>query len=410
MAKTNTFIELNGKRYNAHTGELVAGHSSAVSAAKSNTTHAAPRAAKTMDGVVRAAKQPGTQPITHHSSAQPVVAPVKKTVTMSDVRRVGEHHVNHHKPAPPKTLMRRAVKKPAPSLRRTVKAHAPRNDVLSKVPQYEMAAKLSVRHVDSRRLQRAERIAKNKLVSRFGHIEISKPVHHAQHTPSNHIKAAMPSIQSVSTVTDIQNIKPVYAASSSVSARPRQPSLDVFEQALARASSHKETYISPKHAKKHAKKANRNFAKKFASTGATVMALLLLVGFIAYQNQANLIMRVAASKAGFSASMPGYKPAGFSTGKFQYSPGVVAVQFKSNTDDRAFNITQKVSNWNSETLLNEFVSNAKGESYNALEAGGRTIYTYGNNNATWVDKGVWYNVESDGSLSTSQLVDLATSM
>jgi hypothetical protein len=410
VAKTNTFIELNGKRYNAHTGELIAGQNSVATAIKSHTKSTAPRAAKTMDGVVRVSKQLATSPVSHKKVAPTPTNPVKKTVTISDVRRVGAQHVKHRKTAPSTTLMRRAVKKPSQSLKRTVKAHAPRTDVLAKVPKYEMAAKLSVRHVDSRRLQRAERIAKNKMVSRFGHIEVSKPVHHTTSSPANHIKAAMPSIQSVSTATDIHNIKPVFADSSSVTANLRQPSLDVFEQALARANSHKETYISPKHAKKQAKKASRSFSKKLASTGATALALLLLVGFIAYQNQANLVMRVAASKAGFSATMPGYKPAGFSTGKFQYSPGIVAVQFKSNTDDRVFNITQKVSNWNSETLLNEFVSNAKGHTYNALEAGGRTIYTYGNNNATWVDKGVWYNVESNGNLSTSQLVDLATSM
>jgi hypothetical protein len=410
MSKTNTIIELNGKRYNATTGELL-GHTGHVKHAAAAGSHHR----KTIDGVMKAAASKPAKAVAptaahapaHHQAA-PAAQPAKQPVRIiSDVHRTTQH-TTRHKPQRSQTLVRHSVKQPGPSLKRTVKAHTPRTDVLAKVPHYEIAAKLSVRHVDTKRLQRAERIAKNQLVSRFGHVEVVKSAHHGAAHHAAGTRHPLPAIQGVSVSNeDLQAVQPVYADSAAANSHA---SLDIFEQALARASSHKESYVSPKTGHRRAKKHQRSFAKRLASTSAVALTCLLLIGFIAYQNTANIQMRVASAKAGFHASLPGYRPPGFHASSFNYSPGTVAVNFISNSDSRAYNITQKASNWNSETLLDEYVSNAAGDSYRTLDAGGRTIYTYGDNNATWVDHGVWYNVKTDGGLSTSQLVNLATSM
>ena len=411
MGKTNTIIELNGKRYDALTGALLPGtkpaHHPAIHHAKTSVHHSG----KTVDGIVRRTAQPQpAAPAKAQTAPTAAQAIPKAAAPIMDIKR-STHHTPHRKTDRSHTLMRTAVKKPAPSLRRTVKTHAPRNDVLAKVPEHHVAAKLSVRHVDARRLKRAERIAKNKLVSRFGHVEVPKTVHHTAKTHAG-THNPLPAIQGLSFASDqINNVEPVFAATAQAAGSAAHASMDIFEQALMRASSHKESYVSPKHAKKKAaKKPRRSFAKRLASTGAGALAVVALLGFFAYQNTANLTMRIASSKAGFAATLPAHRPSGFSAGAFAYHPGYVAVNFKSNSDNRAFSITQKVSNWNSQTLLNEYVASNVGKDYHKLESGGRTIYTYGDNNATWVDKGIWYDVQTGGNLSTSQLLDIATSM
>ena len=414
VGTTKTTIKLNGKSYNALTGELL--HEESVFATqKTVTSHlksaksSRPSHGKTMDGVFRGTSKPHvSKTFTLPSNTTPATLTALPKLVMDVHRSIKP--IAHHKPEHSSTLMRKAVKKPGPTLHRTLKASTPRTDVLAKVPAHHISAKLSIRHIDEKRLRHAELIAKNQLVSRFGHVDIPKTSQHAQHATIRP-KTALPSIQGISISTDPVNIRPVYAASAGTSPISQlSPSLDIFEHALAHANSHKETYISPRQARKNTKKSQRHFAKKIVSTGASILTVLMLMGFIAYQNTANITMRVASSKAGFHASMPSYKPSGFSAGNFKYSAGYVAMNFSSNSDNRAFSITQKVSNWNSATLLNEYVSNAAGKAYSTLEASGRTIYTYGNNNATWVDKGIWYNVQSEGSLSTSQLLNIASSM
>ncbi|MEO6513656.1 MAG: hypothetical protein ABIR37_03135 [Candidatus Saccharimonadales bacterium] len=395
MAKTKNTIELNGKRYDALTGTLL-----------SHGTEPSEAVAVTIKHHV---KKPGTA--AHHTAssasvpagAKKAVAAPRSTGQVMDIRRAPAGHIKHHRPEPSKTLMRKVVKKPEPSLKRSMKTQ-PRTDILAKTPAHLLVPKASLHHIDVTRLKRAEHVAKNNLVSRFGQVSTPVANHagHAAHQMKHDVNAVIAGVSS-----EISSIQPVYAATANAIARP---SMDIFEQALARANSHKETYIDPKKAHRAAKRTQRHLTKRIARSGSIALAVVLVAGFIAYQNTANLTMRVASSKAGFQANMPGFKPSGFAAAKFTYGKGFVAVNFHSNSDSRAFDLTQKVSNWDSEALLNEFVSDASGKSYQTLEASGRTIYTYGNNNATWVDHGVWFNVQSNGSLSTTQLVSLATSM
>jgi hypothetical protein len=72
-------------------------------------------------------------------------------------------------------------------------------------------------------------------------------------------------------------------------------------------------------------------------------------------------------------------------------------------------LTQTASNWDSQALKENFVATV-GKDYQVVQSAGRTIYTYGDNNATWVNGGIWYKIDSAGSLTSVELVDLATSM
>jgi hypothetical protein len=121
-------------------------------------------------------------------------------------------------------------------------------------------------------------------------------------------------------------------------------------------------------------------------------------------------MKVAASRAGFDASLPGYTPDGFSFhGPVAYNSGKVVVDFTSNTDDSRYQVAQQESNWDSKSLL-ENVVKEKTDKYLTFEDRGLTIYVYDGQNATWVNGGVMYTIISESKLNTEQLINIATSI
>jgi hypothetical protein len=367
VTKTHNIIKINGKSYDALTGKPV-GHSGTAS--------------RSIDGVVRAA---ASQPVAQPSHAKPITHKHQKARPVAPAAKL-------HKPHPSHTLMRHAVSKPTPKPKAGVKA-VMRTDILAKATDISVAPKLSIAAVDKRREARAKRVSKSKLVSRFGSFEMVS--------------------YTISRPLEVIN-KPVTSpvAAPSVPATTLQPvskSMDLFQKALQRANSH-ELQPAPVKKRAHATKKRKAKSHRLANMSAAALAVVLVGGFLAYQNVANVQLRMASSKAGFAASLPSYRPAGFSIGKFAYSPGAVTIKFHSNSDSsRSFAIIEKPSSWDSETLLNDFVA-TKAASYQTVQTGGRTVYIYGQNKATWVNHGVWYNVDSDGSLSTNQLVSLAASM
>ncbi len=368
MSKPTNTIEINGKRYDAQTGHQV---SSVVAAKKRGS----------VDGVI------GHKPTTTVNLAAPRLRPAQPIVPISSNKLMDMQPPKRQPHAPAKaangrtpqgsqTLMRHVVKKPGQSLKRQQIAHG-HVDALVTKPPVSVATKQSVSSIPQARLHRAGKIAKSAHISRF-------IAHKATQSPPT--GTVGPSIATA---------KP---------ARTDQP-LDIFENALQHATSHKQP---PAVHHKHPNRA-RFLSKRRVSLAATALSVLLLVGFIGFENRAGLSLRMAATKAGFSAALPGYRPSGFSVGHLNYSAGNVAINFHSNSDQRAFAIIEKPSAWDSTTLRDNFVA-AADKQYQTVSVGGRTVYLYGKNNAAWVNGGIWYQVKSDGSLSNDQLTRLAGSL
>jgi hypothetical protein len=138
VAKNNNIIEINGKRYDAHTGAAL--DAPAVKPVHTSTSHVLT-----------------PKPVTKTPTAKPVV---------HDVVRNQPKHAAAHKPQPAKTLMRSAVKKPSGSLKRHIKAQT-HTGTLAKQPIAEVIAKSSIHRVDEKRMKLAKRVPKSKLVTHF---------------------------------------------------------------------------------------------------------------------------------------------------------------------------------------------------------------------------------------------------
>lgn len=349
--KHQTTIRINGREYNASTG--------IVMDVKGGRVPSVPLAQPRIPA-------PLTQPVS--------IAPKKSVM---DISRTPALHHKHHAAQPGKTLMRSGVAKPAPGLKRTTKAQG--RVALAKASGL-LATKPSVHSVDHNRAGRAVTVKKSPAIKRFG----------------GHVGSAPAAMQHAVTARQAVASEQARAVAGEIIHKA-----DMFEQAIAHATSHEQPAHKPKTRR-----------RSVASTYATaVLAFIVLGGFIAFQNATNIKLQVASSRAGFQAELPAQRPPGFSMASLRYQPGTVDVRYKSNSDDRSFAITQKASAWDSQALRETFLtSSSDRRDYDVVESGGRTIYVYGDSNATWVNGGIWYQVTSDGSLSERQLVDLATSM
>lgn len=356
MAKN--VIELNGQKYDALTGKIV--NASAGSQKPTKKVHQGP---KHLDGFTR---RPGA------------------TATVT--------HKAHHQPAKSTTLMRAAVKKPVAPAKIHAKTAAT-TPVASKHPK--SSAKVLSETVRPGRIIRATHIPQSNLISKFGQaaaaIKTEALAVKPAPAPTKQPKAA--------------------AAAPAIVNHPAQTVVqaDPFQSAIEQAISHEQP--KTKKTKAHHRLAKKlHISPRIANLAGITLVALAISGFIAYQNLPELAMRVAATRAGLHASLPSYQPSGFSmAGPIQYQPGEVTLNYKSNSDNRKFNVVQKNSSWNSETLLENYVT-TKNKPYQTFQANGRTIYIYDGNKATWVDGGIWYNIDGQSNLNSDQLLRIAGSL
>ncbi len=352
MGDKKTFIEINGKRYDARSGHLLD-----LSAGATTLSRTPLGAHGSIDGFSR---RPGATP-QHQPDLIPSEQPSDRMVTRQTP------HDLHRSPQKSQTLMRPAVSKPSLRPKKAATRGIATNQSLQRHPPPDHAT----------RFQRAETTPKSRLVSRF---------HQAtdRSAPATSIKPqATPAIQSTAHTTSSQ------ATPSSLDNR--------LERAISSASSHLQ---KPPARKKRVRPLH---------IASSALAVGLLIGFFAFQNLPNFQMRLAASKAGFAARFPGYQPAGFGiAGPIKSEPGSVAITFKSRTDNRFFSLRQHASDWNSDTLLHSIQdANPDLQTYHQQ---GKTIYIYDGSNATWVDGGVRYEIAaSSARLSQDQLQRLASS-
>lgn len=261
--------------------------------------------------------------------------------------------------------------------------------------------------IQTQRNKKAETTAQSPLISRFGQTampSVSKKTVHLPVTPA-------PSHASVHTASVKKTVAAPHDASAQAKAQAQSQSQSQknIASALDKASSH--THGKLKATKRRHKAAHKlGVSPRFLSGAAATMAIVLLVGFFAYQNVPSIAVRMAASKAGFSAKLPGYQPSGFAmSGPVQAGPGIVTISFASNSDDRSFQLSQRPSEWNSESLLNQFVAQ-KNTPYRTVQEAGKTIYMYNESSATWVSGGVWYQIDGESDLSSEQLLRIANSI
>ena len=311
-----------------------------------------PTSPNTIDGVIKSL----------HSAQTKHRPPVQKT-------RQAHTHVRAHSPEKPKTLMRQAVTKPK-------HAHPKKHTPKEKVRLYQ--------ELTRERAIRARSAPKSKLVSKF---------HKGPLPRKNLLKNASLEVTAQPSKAHGRVERPAHQA----------PNLtEKFEQAIESAQSHLETYAD----KKLRRKKTRRLAYALASFSS-----VFLIGFGIYQAMPFIKVKLASEKAGFSANLPAYSPSGYGLdGNLQAKSGEVALIYNSKTSAQNYRIVQSPSEWNSQSLLNNFLLSAN-KNYQRLEENGQTIFLYDSGySATWLNNGIWYRLEGNTALPDDQLVRIANSL
>lgn len=346
-------IELNGKRYDTLTGKIITAKPLAH-AAKGKQVKA-PRAVS-IDGFYR-----------------------KKSLSAATTKRQ-PNQAAAHKAEKSKTLMRTTVAKPKP---------IPSSQIATKKPTITH----NTSTLDQQRLAHAKSVPKSPAISRFSSVSESimskaRPKAQTDKPSSTHKGRPTTTATTVSAATTHAGLV------DKALARVKAPDASPLKQDKRTDRIARKLHLKPRH----------------VSIGGFAIALLLVVGFFAYQNATNISMRIASSRAGIHGSLPSYQPAGFTvTGGIAYNPGQITISYKATTDNRNFKIMQNVSDWNSQALLDNFVA-TNHPNNQMVQDRGKTIYIYDGSNATWVDGGIWYRIEGESQLNSDQLLNIAASL
>jgi hypothetical protein len=437
--RQHNVVVINGKHYSVDTGELLT-HSSGIASAQSTpaVTRLTPKAPTDLrHPAQKVERHPNHTDLrkaaakaTAHKQVDPMSRHAADGITSQRPKSIKTHRpaaAVHSKLKTPDTHHERAKQPHLPKISHISSRHQP-------IVKHHQAKASTGTHIDlgsahheARRLRAAQH-RKHEQISKFAAArrKTATPTSAPQLTEHKAIKldGVVP-----------KHPKAVAAAAALADHPPVAQRLTEEQQALHRAvAAH-----HPRHSKAHRhhqpsrhevtaqqeqiaaeerqdQESKQTFFQRFAikqsfaSTVAISLTILVVVGYVTYLNIPNVAMRVAASRAGFDATLPAYTPDGFGfEGPIAYNSGQVVVDFSSNTDKRNYSIAQKKSNWDSKSLLENKVKNET-DNYLTFQDKGLTIYVYDGTNATWVNRGIWYTIEGDSKLNTEQLLKIATSL
>jgi hypothetical protein len=285
---------------------------------------------------------------------------------------------HRHAPDRSKTLVRRAVKKPGPSLKRTIHAYGAADRSLTPSREVELITEL-IKH---KPLVPKVQVKKSPLIS---HFSSNAPMRGAR-------------IEARQYAPDELKFPEVHHTPPQAPRHKNRTTSDILERAMQQAVSHEQ----PPHPLPKTRR--RKLAKTWVASALVVLVFAVGVS----QNMTNIKLQMASAKAGFTPTLPKIMPSGYSMDDLEYSNGVVATRYHSNSSSNSYDIIQRTSGWDSQTLKVSFVEQNDSH-FETVASGGLTVYIYGDHNATWVSNGIWYNIQSFGALSDHELVSMATS-
>ncbi|HUB93536.1 MAG TPA: hypothetical protein VMB52_03460 [Verrucomicrobiae bacterium] len=330
-------------------------------------------------------------PQTAKARAIEVSHAVSKSHTL-DVRRGQPNHIHHRAQQRTQTLRRDSVPVPKLSTHNLLK---PQGELQRKASGLINLKKSAV-NVDTDRLARAQTITTSPLVT-----------HHANTgrggvSPTFVSVTVQPTPAPYSTTTSVQT-QP--SRPGSVSQKPtRTPKLetdplDIFEHALANANN----FVDVREHRAHYRhKAHIHIASMAMGT----LALLIIAGFVTFQNTPSLQLKLASLKAGVSASVPDLTTTGLVYNGVRAGDGRLTLGLKGLGG--VFQLTQEDTDLSDTDMIGIIGStDASGAPmYTALQAGTVTVYRFNNTGATWVNGGKWYTLSGTAALSDSQVKDL----
>lgn len=339
-----------------------------------------PAALRTLDGIIQAntpkltLNQPN-MPINSFASQQ---ASINRPTNSQKLAISSVHQKNHLeiKPQRSQTLMRQVVKKPQSS-RTQINPSRPINYLQPKINQT-----VNIQSVNQQTNNNLNS-SKPSLISRFGATTISPAIE--QKTNQQSAPTSQPTTQTQ---------KPVI----------KDADFDNYLlEAIDKATSHKQPRV-----KRKLFRIDHHHKLHYTSYGLIGIASLMVLGYAAYSYLPNIMVKIAAAKAGFSATLPQFRPSGYSINNVAYNSKQIRINYKSNIASLGqFSLYEYSSNINSNTLLTSSIIPQTNGQYNLINYDNLKIYIFNNNQAEWTKDGIIYRVI--GNSNINQIESLAAS-
>jgi hypothetical protein len=249
-----------------------------------------------------------------------------------------------------------------------------------------------------RREDHAKSVAKHDRVKRFGHPVPSSPA------PQPVIKAKAVPRQTSAAITNTASAS--VALPSMVTSASHQKLERMLDLALTRADAHKQAlrYHAARHFWQRPGFLGRRTGLKI---GLVAIVLAAALGFAAWQKFPQFSVKLAASRVHISASVPSYKPEGYSlAAPAQAIDGKVLLKYKAVSDAaQSYDISQSPSDMTSISLANTL--SPAGNQMQTSQVGGNTVYIYGpRNDAAWVNNGILYKLNDRANLSSDEILNI----
>ena len=368
-----TILEINGKRYDATTGRIIQADNASVTPAAVS--------GRNIDGVVSAPK----------SSATHQAPKVRTSVPhISSTRGIHDITLNRRpKLQKSQTLMRQMVKKPTTA----VHAH---------VPQPESNSQISVQN-KSYAAAKNNQARLHRAMSMTTHSAVAKFQPHSAHRVDPKIVPL-----SVRSEQTDQHAPAVQISAQPAPQKHAHNAQKFVESQLEKAVAQRSN--TPHHQSKPFYKRAFRKPKKSLSFAAATLAVLLLAGFLAYQNTAYASFLIARRGAGLAVGIPTGIPSNFAlSNKVEYTKGQIVMTYHSRVDDRKFTVTLLENDDLTTESLKDAIKNTA-TSYQTYQSGGVTLLITGPGEADWIDGDLRYSISGDSGLTSEQLASIATSL
>ncbi|MBR3220585.1 DUF4367 domain-containing protein [Candidatus Saccharibacteria bacterium] len=163
-------------------------------------------------------------------------------------------------------------------------------------------------------------------------------------------------------------------------------------------------------AKSFKKQKRRHNGAKFALAFVTSAACIAALGYFVHLNMPDISVRVAAMQAGIEATYPNYIPRGYQLSSVATDQDNRIIMEFNGPENVKFKLTEEKTSWDSNALLNNFVKSNWGINYTVMREQGITLYISNEADASWINGGLLYTLDSDGQLTKKQIKNIATSL
>jgi hypothetical protein len=186
-----------------------------------------------------------------------------------------------------------------------------------------------------------------------------------------------------------------------------EPSQAIFELAYEKALQKQLKSNQINHLTKKSKKFNYKIQ-------VGLIAIVMLVALLGYlnlqQNEKNFLLK-ENQKVGFNTSLPSYILPGYSNISQNFKKNNFTDYFKSNIDNQSYQINEsKITSSNPYQVIKKFVLYNYG-TYQKIKINKTIVYLSSTNNATWLNKNIWYKLNNhDKTLSIQQIISIVESV